>query len=122
MLPKIAGSEWRIMKLLWQKSPQTSNEIIEQLAGEVEWNPKTVKTLLNRLVNKSAIGFEKEGRSYLYHPLLSEDECKRVERKTFLSRVYSGALQPMFAAFLEEENLSQDEINELKRILEKKGK
>jgi BlaI family transcriptional regulator, penicillinase repressor len=122
MIPKIAVSEWRIMKLLWKKSPRTSNEIIERLAGEIEWNPKTVKTLLNRLVNKKAIDYEKEGRSYLYFPLLKENECQRVERKTFLNRVYNGALQPMFAAFLEEEKLSKDEIDELKKILEKKGK
>ena len=62
MIPKIAESEWRIMKILWQRSPQRSHEIIDQLAGKVEWKPKTIKTLLNRLVNKKAIDFKKEGR------------------------------------------------------------
>lgn len=122
MIPKIAGSEWRIMTLLWKKSPQTASEIIAQLAGEVEWKPKTIKTLLSRLVTKNAIRFEKEGRGYLYFPIVTEDECKRVERETFLRRVYNGALKPMFTAFLEDEKLSQDDIDELKRILEEKGK
>ncbi len=121
IIPKITQAEWRVMKILWEKSPRTSSEIIEMLAGEVEWNPKTIKTLLNRLIKKNAIGFTKEKRSYLYSPLVKENECQQSERKTFLGRVYNGALQPMLAAFLEDEKLTKDEIQELKRILDQKG-
>jgi BlaI family penicillinase repressor len=78
--------------------------------------------LLNRLVKKNAIGFEKEKRSYLYSPLVKENECKQSERKTFLGRVYSGSLKPLLAAFLEDEKLTKDEIQELKRILDQKEK
>ncbi len=120
-IPKITQAEWRVMKILWEKSPRTSSEIIEMLAGEVEWNPKTIKTLLSRLIKKNAIGFTKEKRSYLYSPLVKENECQQSERNTFLSRVYNGALQPMLAAFLEDEKLTKDEIQELKRILDQKG-
>ena len=124
MIPKISEAEWRIMKLLWQKSPHTSNELIDILKKDdaVAWNPKTIKTLLNRLVNKGALDFEKEGRSYLYSPKVDESECRRAERNSFLGRVYSGALKPMLAAFLEDEQLSKDDIEELKRILEEKEK
>ncbi len=121
IIPKITQAEWRVMKILWEKSPRTSSEIIEMLAGEVEWNPKTIKTLLNRLIKKNAIGFTKEKRSYLYSPLVKENECQQSERNTFLGRVYNGALQPMLAAFLEDEKLTKDEIQELKRILDQKG-
>jgi BlaI family penicillinase repressor len=121
-LPKIADSEWRIMKLFWRKSPQTSGEIIDQLRASTRWNPKTVKTLLNRLVKKGALAFNKEGRIYLYYPLVGEKECARAESRSFLDRVYGGALKPMLAAFLEEDKLSKNEIRELKRILEEKRK
>ena len=122
-IPKIAESEWRIMKILWADSPKTANEIVESLKAETNWNPKTIKTLLNRLVKKQALGFEKEGRTYNYYPLVSRDEYARTERKSILNRVYDGSLKPMLASFIEEENLSLEEIDELKQILEqKKGK
>jgi len=122
-IPKIAESEWRVMKILWADSPRTANEIVESLKVETNWNPKTIKTLLNRLVKKQALGFEKEGRTYNYYPLISRNEYARTERKSILNRVYDGCLKPMLASFIEEENLSPEEIDELKQILEqKKGK
>jgi len=122
-IPRIAESEWRVMKILWKKSPLTASEIIEHLKETTQWNPRTVKTLLNRLVNKGALSFNKEGRLYHYYPAVSESECARVESKSFLNRVYDGALQPMLAAFIEDQDLSPETIKELKQILDKeKGK
>ena len=110
------------MKLLWKKNPQTAKQIIDQLKGSVEWNPKTIKTLLNRLVNKEVLDFTKKGRIYEYHPLYSEEECRQNERNSFLKRVYNGALKPMMVAFLEENELSNEDIEELKKILDKESK
>ena len=76
-IPKIAESEWRIMKILWEDSPKTANEIVELLSKETNWSPKTIKTLLNRLVKKEALGFKKEGRTYFYYPLVSKDKCAK---------------------------------------------
>jgi BlaI family penicillinase repressor len=122
-IPKIAESEWRIMKILWKESPLTASEIIHRLKETVQWNPKTAKTLLNRLVTKGALSFDKEGRTYHYYPSVSESECARVENRSFLNRVYDGALQPMLAAFIEDQKLSPVQIEELKQILDKeKGK
>lgn len=120
-IPKISEAEWEVMKILWEKSPLTANEVVDQLSNETNWNPRTVKTLLNRLINKNALGFDQEGRQYLYYPLVSKEEYARSERKTLLNKVYSGALKPLLAAFIQEENLSPKEIAELKQILEKKG-
>jgi BlaI family transcriptional regulator, penicillinase repressor len=122
-IPKIAESEWRIMKILWTNSPKTANEIVELLSKETKWNPRTTKTLLNRLVKKGALGFQKEGRTYLYFPLISKDECAKTERNSVLDRVYDGALKPLLVSFIEEENLTEEEIEELQKILnQKKGK
>ena len=120
----LTEAEWRIMKLLWRESPQTAKQIINALSDDIDWSPKTIKTLLNRLINKKVLGFKARGRIYEYHPLVKEKDCLKFERHSFLSRVYNGALQPMLIAFLEDHNLSSEEIDELRKILdtEKKSK
>ncbi len=121
-IPKISESEWQVMKVLWVSSPRTANEVVEELTGATSWKPKTIRTLLNRLVVKKALGFEKDGREYRYYPLVSEAECVQAESHSFISRVYGGALRPILAAFLESEDLSKEDIEDLKRIIKKKGK
>ena len=118
--PKISDAEWQVMKVLWERSPVSANDIVDKIADEQDWKPKTVRTLINRLVSKGAVGFDKDGRQYLYRPLLKEVECVGQEAKSFFSRVRSGALKPMLAAFIEEQKLTKAEIEELKKILDKK--
>lgn len=121
-LPKISDAEWQVMKIIWNQSPLTANDIAEKLANEIDWSPRTIKTLLNRLMNKKALGVQQEGRIYYYYPLVSREECARLERDSLLKKVYNGALKPMLAAFLEEQDLSPREIEELRQILDRKGK
>jgi len=109
------------MRVLWSKSPSTANRIVHALSKKTSWKPKTIKTLINRLVQKKAIDFEKKGREYLYFPVAAEADCVKAESRNFLQRVYGGSLRPMLAAFIEEENLSAEDIKELKKILAKKG-
>jgi len=120
-LPKISESEWLIMQVLWSKGPLTANEVVEELAGKTKWKPKTVKTLINRLVKKAALKFKKDGRKYRYYAGISQAECVRMERRSFVRRVYGGISRPMLASFLEDAELSAEDIAELKRILEQKG-
>ena len=120
-IPKISESEWKIMNILWKESPLKAREIINKLEGTEKWSPKTVKTLLNRLIKKKALGYNIEGRMYIYFPIVSEAECVRLERHSFLKRVYKGALQTMIVAFIEDQELSSSEIEELKKRLNKKG-
>jgi BlaI family penicillinase repressor len=108
------------MKVLWERSPQTANEVAEALDSQTDWKPKTVKTLLSRLVQKKALGFEQAGKAYRYRPLVSEEACARVRRRTLLQRVYDGALTPMLAAFIEDEDLTPEDIAELRRLLDRK--
>lgn len=119
-IPKISESEWEVMKLLWNKSPLTSEEIIECLSEDNNWTKQTIKTFIIRLNKKGAIGYEKEGRIYKYYPLVSEKECRKYENKSFLQKVYNGSLGILISNFLEEENLSENEIEELERILKEK--
>ncbi|WP_010503053.1 BlaI/MecI/CopY family transcriptional regulator [Paenibacillus elgii] len=119
-VPKISEAEWEIMKVIWKQSPLTAEQIVLQLPGEIEWSDQTVRTFINRLLKKKAIGFEKSGRSYLYFPLLSEKECIRAESQSFLKRVFNGAADIMVTNFLEETDLSQQEIDKLHKFLTEK--
>lgn len=110
------------MKICWAKSPVSAQEIIDDLAAQDDWHPKTVKTLLNRLIKKRALGFKKDGRSYLYHPLVAEKDCVSVETASFLDRVFGGSLQPMLAHFVASRKLSSKEIAELKTLLKQQEK
>lgn len=115
----ISDSEVEIMKLLWNKSPLTSNEIIEFLK-ETDWSENTIKTFINRLLNKKAIRYEPDGRSYLYYPVLTYDEFTKEKNKSFLETVYDGAVDLFLLKFLESENLTNSDIEELQNILEDK--
>ncbi len=118
-LPRISESEWLVMKVLWGKSPATANEVVAALADS-GWSDKTIRTLINRLVRKKALGYTTSGRSYLYHPLVSEEQCVRAESRSFLKRVYGGALLPMMATFLDEVRLTPEQVADLKRMLDEK--
>ncbi|SDH00191.1 BlaI/MecI/CopY family transcriptional regulator [Desulfosporosinus hippei] len=118
-IPNISDAEWEVMKICWLKSaPCTANEIVKALEESTDWKPNTIKTLIGRLVKKEALGFKEEGRVYIYYPLVTEQECIQAESKSFLTRVFGGALKPMLVNFLKDEKLSQDDIEELKRLLE----
>jgi len=118
-IPKISETEWKVMKIIWNNPYITANRVIDILDNSAEWNPKTVKTLLNRLLNKNVICFEKEGREYKYYPLISKDECIKEENKSFLDRVYNGAFKIMIANFIENQDLTKEDIDDLKKILDK---
>jgi len=119
--PHISEAEWEVMKICWAKSPRTSQEVVEALSAR-DWHPKTVKTLLGRLVKKNALGFKKDGRAYLYQPLVTESECVAAESQSFLDRVFGGSLRPMLAHFVENQRLSPMEVEELRKLLKGKEK
>ena len=121
-IPRISEAEWHVMDVLWTRSPQTANEIVEQLARQTDWEPATIKTMLNRLVKKGALKFKAEGKRYLYAPAVTRDACVRTEGRSFLDRVFGGAAGPLIAHFVEDANLSRDEIAELRRLLDRKGR
>lgn len=118
--PRISDAEWDVMNSIWEDPPRTAQQVCESLAPQKGWSDRTVKTLLGRLLKKGVLGFEREGARYLYHPLRSRDECVRQEHRSLLERVHGGEASPMLAHFLRESDLSSNEIEELKRILDEK--
>ncbi len=108
------------MQVLWEQGPQTANDVVNALSGEVKWKPRTIKTLISRLVKKGAVKVTEEGYRYQYSAAVDESACVRSETKSFVRRVYQGTMTPALAAFLEDADLSAKEIDELQEILSKK--
>jgi|SRR5579863_5821714 len=124
-LPDISDAEWDVMQVLWEASPLTANDVVDRVLAKKKWNPRTVKTLLNRLLRKGALRFEAEGKRYRYFPKISREECVRSESRSFLDRVFGGALGPMLAHFVSETTLTADEIRQLRKLIDhrqRKGK
>jgi BlaI family penicillinase repressor len=115
--PKISEAEWEVMKVLWKTSPRTANEIVEELMGKTHWKRETIRTLINRLVQKKALSFEKKGRQYHYFPRVTEAEGIKAEAESFVKRIGGGSIEPMLAAFVEEKQLSAEKIARLRSIL-----
>lgn len=108
------------MQVFWSTPGLTADEVVALLRGKVVWNARTIRTLINRLLRKQALKYEKEGRKYRYQPAVSQEQCVKQERRSFLHRVYGGTVTPMLAAFIEDAKLSPEDISELKRMLDEK--
>jgi BlaI family transcriptional regulator, penicillinase repressor len=120
--PQISDAEWEVMKVLWQQSPLTAGEVVEALSRSTHWRPRTIKTLLSRLVRKGAVRMSSEGRKHVYRPRVSQQACIRHESRSFLSRVFSGQAAPAIVHLLTHAKLSEQEIEQLKQVLDDGGK
>jgi predicted transcriptional regulator len=116
--PSITEAESVIMEVLWRRSPLSMEEVQEALTGQQDWQPGTIKALLNRLLVKKAIGADRQGRRYLYSPQVSRDEWLLAESKGLLDRLFSGRVAPLAAHFSRHGKLSKRDIAELRRLLE----
>ena len=117
----ISESEWRVMKIIWNDCPQTLPEILDRLK-ETGWSKTTIQTYLSRLVKKGALSTKRQGKGYLYYPAVSESDCQLAESRSFLSRVYDGSLSRMVMGFVKSGELSQEELNELKSLIDQPEK
>jgi BlaI family transcriptional regulator, penicillinase repressor len=118
-IPRISDAEWEIMKVIWRRSPCSAHDVVAALAPSKDWSAGTIKTLLNRLHSKGALRFEKVGKSYTYHPAVTEEQLRAVETESFVDRVFDGAFSPMIAHFARSRKLSGQDLDELERILKK---
>lgn len=119
---KISEAEWQVMKIIWAKPPLTATQVIEYLKPETQWNPKTIHTLIARLVKKEVLGVNKDSSLFEYYPLVSRDDCMREETKSFLHKVYDGSLHLLLANFVKDESLSPKEIEQLRNLLDERIK
>ena len=113
----ISEAEREIMEVLWQRAPRSAEEILAEVGPRRHWQEGTVKSLLNRLLRKRAVRAARDGRRYLYRPLLSRERYLLEESKGLLDRLFGGRVAPLVAHFSEQRKLSKRDIAELKRLI-----
>lgn len=118
--PRISETEWEVMRVLWKQAPMSSSEVISALQKEdPSWHPKTVKTLLGRLIKKGALDYEQQGRAYLYRPLVTEEQSVGNASDSFLRRVFDNSVGELMVHFARRRKLSKNDVKELKEILKR---
>ena len=121
-LPQISEAEFEVMKIVWKHAPSSTNEITDRLLQTTNWNPKTIQTLIKRLVTKGVLTYEKQGRVFVYTPVVKESAYIRQESTSFLNRYYDGDITAMVSAYIENDKLSETEIETLRSLLSKSEK
>lgn len=121
-LPQISEAEFEVMKIVWKYAPINTNEITERLVQTTSWRPKTIQTLIKRLVTKDVLAYEKQSRVFVYTPLVKESEYINQESNSFLNRYYDGDITAMLSFYIENERLSETEIDTLRSLLSKRSK
>lgn len=123
-LPQISEAEFEVMKIVWKHAPISTIEITDLLTKTTSWSPKTIQTLIKRLVTKGALSYEKHSRVFVYTPVVKENEYISQESSSFLKRFYDGNITAMISAYIENDKLSEREIETLRSLLsngKKKG-
>lgn len=116
-LPQISEAEFEVMKIVWKSAPISTNEITERLVKTTSWSPKTIQTLIKRLVTKGVLTYEKQSRMFVYTPLVNESEYLDQKSSSFLERYYNGHITDMLSAFIDNDRLSETEIDHLRTLL-----
>lgn len=114
----ISDAESLVMEALWRRHPLSAEAIIEEVAEPNQWSAMTVRTLLNRLMKKAAVSALREGRKYLYSPVLSREDYVHERSQRLINRLFDGQLAPLVSHFSERESLSAEDVKALKRLIE----
>ena len=115
--PKISEAEMRLLHLLWDESPLGATEIADRVANERGWTITTVKTLLSRLVAKGALTAKPQGRKYLYAPAIDRDDVAVSQARGLIDRLFGGRVSPLVAQLAEQQELDEQDIAELEKIV-----
>ena len=118
--PPITEAEWEVMNVLWEHRAATALEVADALRSRTDWHPKTVKTLLGRLVRKGVLRYREEGNRYVYSAAIPRHRYVKDESASFLDRVFGGDASPALVHFVRSARLTREEIDELRRILDEK--
>lgn len=115
---QISEAESVVMDVLWRSHPLAAEDVVSALTGNQQWQEATIKTLLNRLLNKGAIDAEKDGRRYLYTPVLKREDWVLGESQGLLQRLFDGRVAPLVAHFSKHQKLSKKDIADLRKLIE----
>ena len=114
---KLFDSELKLMEYLWENSPITAKELTVLAKNDIGWNKNTTYTVLKKLIDKNAV--KREEPNFICMPLITKEQVCQTETESLINKLYNGSRKTFFAAFLNHEKLTSDEIEELRRIIEK---
>lgn len=118
----ISEAESLVMEVLWEAGePVAAEQVASALVSAHDWQEATVKSLLNRLLNKGAITAQRDGRRYLYSAVLQREQWIGSESKSMLDRLFGGRVAPLVAHFGKHRALSKADIADLKKLIEELG-
>ncbi|MEH6828980.1 BlaI/MecI/CopY family transcriptional regulator [Parasphingorhabdus sp.] len=117
MTERISDAEHAVMEVLWKRAPMTATEVAEQVVEQKDWSLQTVKTLLSRLAAKAVVGTERDGRRFLYSPLVERDAYLTGVSRNFVDRLFGGKVMPLVAHLAEADELSAEDIREIEELL-----
>ena len=117
MTERISDAEHTVMEVLWKRAPLTATEVADQVVEQKDWSLQTVKTLLSRLAAKAVVGTERDGRRFLYSPLVERDAYLTGVSRNFVDRLFGGKVMPLVAHLAEADELSADDIREIEELL-----
>lgn len=116
----ISDAEWLVMQVIWKHGQATAAEVIAELAQSTSWRHRTIRTLLSRLVDKGVLSALGDGNRYVYRPLATRQRCVRAESRSFLKRVFAGDAAELLVHFVQDSQITPEEIDELTRLLDAK--
>lgn len=115
---KLFDSELKLMEIVWRKSPVSAKEVSLIAAEEIGWNKNTTYTILKKLVEKNAV--KRTEPNFICEPLVTKEQVQLDETRKLIDKLYEGSIKTFFASFLQREKLSEEEIEELKKIINEK--
>ena len=114
---RIAASEWRVLEAVWELGTVGAAAVIAAVQPRTKWNHRTIRTLLNRLVQKRVLAVSKaEGRN-VYRCRLARSECVREETQSFLEKVFHGSARELLLHFAECEQITAADLDRLRALL-----
>ena len=115
----ISEAEWRVMEVIWDKKSALAAEVIDALA-ESQWNHRTIRTLLSRLVDKGILSAEPIGNRNRYSPSVSRTKCVKEAGQGFLKRIFGGDSEALLLHFAKNSKMDADQIERLRDVLTKR--
>ncbi|UCC99761.1 MAG: BlaI/MecI/CopY family transcriptional regulator [Phycisphaerales bacterium] len=115
---ELTEAEWDIMKVVWEKEPCAAGTVQETLAQSRDRAYSTVKTTMDRMVEKGFLEIERIRNLQLFRSCISEVDARRGEFRKMLKRAFDGALTPMMQFLIEHEGLSKEEALQLRKLVE----
>ncbi len=118
MKETLFNSEAKVMEIIWERSPISAKEISLIAAETIGWNKNTTYTVIKKLESKGYIRREEPG--FICSPLVSQSEMQKVEVDSLVKKVFGGSRKALFSSLIEDESLSEDEINEIRNLIDKR--